>query len=299
MPLPSPLQLPAPIFVTAGKQKTLAKPITVTGVGVHSNQQSTVTIEPMSANSGFHIASHLHPFEKLNAEQLEDIPMCTALRLSCGHRVSMVEHLLAALAGMGVFNAAIRVLGTELPILDGSASPWVERLTQAGIVELAEPQKGLCLPALELQDGNSSIYCTPSTESGLQITASVEIAHSGFGSHRATFLLQKPQTFQQQLAPARTFGFLEDWERLKQQNRARGASLENTIVFTASGLHPAQQLRLDQEPLRHKIIDIIGDLAIVGYPICGIVEAHQPSHRCNQRLVALLDRWVRHHQSHP
>ena len=237
--------------------------------------------------------------EKITAEHLEDIPMCTALRLSSGHRVSMVEHLLAALAGVGVFNAAIRVLGAELPILDGSASPWVEKINQAGIVELAAPQKSLCLPALELQDGKSSIQCTPNTDSELQITASVEIAHSGFGSHRATFLLHNPQIFQQQLAPARTFGFLKDWQQLKQQNRARGASLENTVVFTPAGLHPDQKLRFDQEPLRHKIIDIIGDLATVGYPICGRVDAHQPSHRCNQRLAALLDRWVRHHQSHP
>ena len=97
---------------------------------------------------GFHIASYQHPMEKLTAEQLEDIPMCTALRLSSGHRVSMVEHLLAALAGMGIFNAAIHVLGAELPILDGSASPWVEKIKQAGIVELADPQKALRLPLL-------------------------------------------------------------------------------------------------------------------------------------------------------
>ena len=295
MPSLSLPQLPAPVFVVAGKQKTLAEPITVTGIGVHSNHQSTVTIEPMSANSGFHIASHNTEMEKITASQLESTPMCTSLKLRNGHRVSMVEHLLAALAGSGIFNAAIRVMGTELPILDGSAGPWVDGLLQAGIVELAEPQRALCLPELEVRDQNSFLRCAPSEKTGLEITASFGVPHSGFGTHQTTFQLQRPQLFQQQLAPARTFGFLKDWEQLKQQNRALGASLENTIVFTPAGLHPSQRLRFEQEPLRHKIVDVLGDLAIVGIPLHGKIETHQPSHRCNQRLALLLDHWVQHH----
>jgi len=200
--------------------------------------------------------------------------------------ISTVEHLLSALFGCGVDNAVIEVDSLEVPILDGSSKQWVELIRQAGIVELPAQRPYLrVLKRIEVSEKNRTMSIEPADE--FQITCEIDFNHPRIGVQRREINF-RAGTYTNEIAPARTFGFVEEIEMLKQNGLARGGSLENAIALTKDGFLNPEPLRFDDEFVRHKILDIIGDLALAGMPILGHVRASRSGHGLHTMLLSTL-----------
>jgi UDP-3-O-[3-hydroxymyristoyl] N-acetylglucosamine deacetylase len=199
-------------------------------------------------------------------------------------KVGTVEHLLAALAGLGIDNVRIELDGPEVPIMDGSAAPWVYLIQDAGVKELAAPRKVIqMLRQIQVQDGDKRIALYPADR--FKISYSISFDHPLLRHQQKTLDLTE-QVFIDEIAPARTFGFLKEVEMLRQRGLALGGSLENAIVLGETGvLNP---LRFEDEFVRHKILDVIGDLALVGYPVLGHLVVHRGGHALHTALAAEL-----------
>lgn len=205
-------------------------------------------------------------------------------RLSAeGASVSTVEHLLAALSGLGVDNALIEVEGDEIPAMDGSAEAFVSAIDEAGIVALAAPRTYLrVLSPVRVSDGAGWAELTPAT-SGLRLD--VEIAFEGRIGRQRRALELTPESFRRELARARTFGFLRDAERLWRGGLALGASLDNTVVLDGDSVLNPQGLRYADEFVRHKMLDVVGDLSLAGAPIIGAFRSYRGGHALNLALI--------------
>jgi UDP-3-O-[3-hydroxymyristoyl] N-acetylglucosamine deacetylase len=206
-------------------------------------------------------------------------------RLSAdGVSVSTVEHLLAAFAGLGVDNALVEVEGDEIPAMDGSAEAFVAAIDEAGIVSLAAPRASLrVVKSVRVSDGAGWAELTPAA-SGLRLD--VEIAFGGRIGRQRCALDLTPESFRLELARARTFGFLRDAERLWRDGLALGASLDNTVVLDAESVLNPQGLRYADEFVRHKMLDVVGDLALAGAPIIGAFRSYRGGHALNLALIA-------------
>jgi UDP-3-O-[3-hydroxymyristoyl] N-acetylglucosamine deacetylase len=213
-----------------------------------------------------------------------DTRLCTALQLG-GRRLATVEHLLAALAGTGVSQAVIWVQGEEIPLLDGSALPWVEAIAEAGLVDLGPrslPPLAGDLPVIERR-GEGFVMALPAPAP--QLAAAIEFPHLAIGRQLYSLTLT-PERFVAEIAPARTFGFRDQVEQLRAAGLIRGGALENALVCDGDGwLNPP--LRFADEPVRHKLLDLLGDLALVGLP-CAQVFAYRGSHGLHTALAARL-----------
>ncbi len=268
-----------------GRGWTLAGSVERAGVGLHSGSSCRVRLEP-SERPGFAVgwldapAAGLIP---LHPGQVGDTRLCTALQLD-QRRLATVEHLLAALAGCGLSSATILVEGEEIPLLDGSALPWVEAIGEAGLRELGEraPLQRLEAP-ITLQQGQSFATALPSDRP--RLGAAIEFAQPAIG--RQVFSLElTPRAFVEEIAPARTFGFREQIEALLAAGLIRGGALDNALVCDgAAWLNPP--LRFAQEPVRHKLLDLLGDLALVGLPQAQVF-AFRGSHGLHTALATAL-----------
>jgi UDP-3-O-[3-hydroxymyristoyl] N-acetylglucosamine deacetylase len=198
--------------------------------------------------------------------------------------VETVEHLLAALRSLGVDNVCVELNHPEVPIMDGSAAPWVYLIQDAGIKELSSPRRSIqILRSLMVQHGDKRIALYPSD--GFKISYTISFDHPLLRNQQKTLDLDE-QVFMNEIAPARTFGFLKEVEMLRQRGMALGGSLENAIVLGETGvLNP---LRFEDEFVRHKILDVIGDLALVGHPIMGHLVVHRGGHALHTALAAEL-----------
>jgi UDP-3-O-[3-hydroxymyristoyl] N-acetylglucosamine deacetylase len=254
-------------------------------VGLHSGQQSQVRLQP-SERPGYWVgwldAPEL-PLIRLAPDQVSDTQLCTALRLD-QRRLATVEHLLAALAGTGVTQAEILVSGEEIPLLDGSALPWVEALGEAGLQALPYDSAALELE-LPLTVSSGVSFATALPHAGLRVGAAIEFADAAIG--RQLFSLDlSPSTFVEQIAPARTFGLRSQVDQLLAAGLIRGGCLENALVCDGdSWLNPP--LRFVEEPVRHKILDLLGDLALIGLPRAQVF-AYRGSHGLHTSLAAAL-----------
>jgi UDP-3-O-[3-hydroxymyristoyl] N-acetylglucosamine deacetylase len=210
---------------------------------------------------------------------------CTVLQSADGRaRVSTVEHVLSALHGLQVDNALIGVDGPEIPILDGSALPWVEALLAAGIAPLAEPVEFLTLrETVALRDGDSWLVAEPADQ--FRVTCVIDFDHPLIGTQAETFV-GDPHTFAREIAPARTFGFLAEVEALRAAGLALGGSLDNALIIHDD--HFSSPFRVPNELLRHKLLDLWGDLALAGGRLRAHVTAVKPGHRINAAFAALL-----------
>jgi UDP-3-O-[3-hydroxymyristoyl] N-acetylglucosamine deacetylase len=216
---------------------------------------------------------------------------CTSLRNAAGVEIHTVEHLLSACAGLGIDNLVVEVDGSELPILDGSSAPFVQVLMNAGLKTLTAPQRMIrILEPIEVRMGAKSAAFLPADEfEGLDLDVTIRFADPAIGVQRRRVQLSE-DAFLNDVAHARTFGFLADAEKLRAAGLARGASMDNSVVIDAGQVVNPEGLRFDDEFVRHKLLDAIGDLALAGAPICGRFVADQPGHALNARLVrALLD----------
>ncbi|SBO44478.1 UDP-3-O-acyl-N-acetylglucosamine deacetylase [Cyanobium sp. NIES-981] len=264
---------------------TLASAVDRSGVGLHSGQAGRVRLEP-SAQPGYWLGwldQPSLPLVRLTPAGVHSTTLCTALQLG-DRRVSTVEHLLAALAGTGVSQAVVLVEGEEIPLLDGSALPWVEAIAEAGLAALGAPAPA---PApqtpLTLHQGGGFVTALPA--SGLRLGAAIEFSDAAIGRQMLSLELT-PATFVAEIAPARTFGLRSQVEQLRAAGLIRGGGLDNALVCDGDHwLNPP--LRFADEPVRHKILDLLGDLALVGLPRAQVF-AFRGSHGLHTALAAAL-----------
>ena len=263
---------------------TLAAAVERSGVGLHSGAQARVRLQP-SEREGYHVGwldRPELPLQRLRPSQVCATQLCTTLQLE-GRRLATVEHLLAALAGCGVSQAEILVEGEEIPLLDGSALPWVEAIGEAGLRHCglrAAPQPE---EPVTVQQGGSFALALPAQ--ALRIGAAIEFPQPAIG--RQVFSIElTPAGFVAEIAPARTFGFLDQVEQLRAAGLIRGGALDNALVCDGNGwLNPP--LRHPDEPVRHKLLDLLGDLALVGLPQAQVF-AYRGSHGLHTALAAAL-----------
>jgi len=228
---------------------------------------------------------------RAHADCISDTRNCTAVRNKAGVEIATVEHLMSACAGLGVDNLIVEVDGPEVPILDGSSAPFVQTLMNAGVKTQHAPQRMIrILEPIEVRMGAKSAALLPAREfEGLDLDVTIRFADPAIGVQRRRVQLT-PETFLSDVADARTFGFLADAEIMRAAGLGRGASMDNTLVVDGGRVVNPEGLRFDDEFVRHKLLDAIGDLAMAGAPIYGRFVADQPGHALNARLVrALLD----------
>ena len=276
------------------RQRTLASEVSVEGAGLHTGKPTRATLRPASEGSGI-LFRRLDIAGQPAIQATVDAVAGTSWETVLGEgeaRVGTIEHLLAPLTVYGVDNLEVLLDGPEPPALDGSGREWCLRIEEAGIVDQGRPVRTLVVhEPFTVREGESTYTVAPHT--AFRVTASIDFEHPAIGRQSVTADLE-PETFRRDIAPARTFG-LESWkEMLHAKGLALGSTYENTIVATENGLAPGTELRFPDEFVRHKILDLVGDLALAGAPLRAHVIADRPSHRGNvavaRRLRKLLAR---------
>lgn len=268
------------------KQTTLGGSVSIQGRGLHTGEAARITLKPAPAYSGYVFRRiDLNDFEIAAAPQFVARVSYATTLMRQGVMIATVEHLLAALAGSHVDNCIVEIDSLEVPILDGSAEPFIEMVERAGVVEMEAPRQFLrILKTVEVALGNRRIKISPS--SSFAISCLIEFSHPLIRVQHRRFELRDGE-FAHQLAPARTFCLSSDVESLRDLGLIRGGSLENAVVLTAEGgVMNKEGLRFPDEFVRHKIIDIIGDLALFGMPVLGHVEAERTGHGIHTALVS-------------
>jgi UDP-3-O-[3-hydroxymyristoyl] N-acetylglucosamine deacetylase len=267
-------------------QRTLRRAISCVGIGLHSGNKVQLSLKPAPADFGIRfrrtdVGDHEVPAKVQN---LAGIQLATALSQN-EVSVETVEHLLAALVSMSIDNVLIELSSPEVPIMDGSAAPFIYLIQEAGIKQLAAPRKFLkILRPIALSRGDKRIALYPSDH--FKVTYSISYDHPLL-RHQSRTLRITEETFIDQIAPARTFTFLKDVEMLRQNGLALGGSLDNAIVLGETGVLN-NALRFDDEFVRHKILDAVGDLALVGYPVIGHLVAHRAGHALHTEFAGKI-----------
>ncbi|MEE9266527.1 MAG: UDP-3-O-acyl-N-acetylglucosamine deacetylase [Gammaproteobacteria bacterium] len=270
------------------KQKTIVNAVTVTGVGVHSGEQATLSIKPASVNSGIRfVRTDLPgtPAILTSPEAIHSTAQATVLG-GDGFTIATTEHCLAALAGFEIDNAVVEIDGGELPIGDGSAQVYIDALEQAGSEEQDEAREYMVMTD-RVVFGDHETFAAIEPYEGFRISCSIAFSHRSIGD-QSLVLDVDPQSFKHEIGPARTFGFLKDRERAKALGLGLGAALENTVVLDDVGVLNAGGLRYPDEFVRHKMLDALGDLAVLGKPVRGHLEARCSGHEVMQGLVKMI-----------
>ena len=267
-------------------QTTIAREVETSGIGLHTAVPSRMRLVPAPADTGIVFRRvDLDNFEiEAHGRNVARVSYATSL-MKKGVLLSTTEHLLAALYSCGVDNVYVDIDAIELPILDGSSQPFIEMLEQAGIRRLRRRRRYLkVLRPLEIADGDRRVGIYPASE--FRVQCMVDYAHPAIGRQEIELVVNR-QTFSEMLARARTFGFLEEVARLRAVDLIRGGSLDNAIVLTRDGIMNGE-LRFPDEFGRHKTLDLIGDLALVGRPLLARVVAHKAGHALHTQLVSRL-----------
>ena len=274
-------------------QRTLRRSVRCFGIGLHSARKVTLGLRPAPADHGIR-------FKRLDLDGLEvpaivdriaGISYATDLAQDAAS-VCTVEHLLAALVGLGVDNVSVELNQAEVPIMDGSAASFVYLVHEAGVRALHAPRRFLkIVRPVALSSGDKRIAIYPSDH--FKVTYSISFDHPLL-RHQSRTQDVTEETFQEEIAPARTFGFLKEVEQLRKKGLALGGSLDNAIVLGETGFLNTT-LRFEDECVRHKILDVIGDLALVGHPIIGHVIAHRGGHALHagfaRKILEESDAW--------
>jgi len=272
------------------KQRTLKNVIKATGITLHGGERATLTLMPAPPNTGIvFLRTDINPVVEIlaRAENVGDTTLSTSL-IKNGVRVSTVEHLLSALAGLGIDNAYIEVTASEIPIMDGSAAPFVFLVQSAGIKEQNAPKRFIRIKRkVKVKDGDKWACFEPFE--GFKVTFSIEFDHPVFKSHSKTATLDFSSTsYVKEVSRARTFGFKADFDRLRAMNLARGASLDNAIAIDDFRVLNEDGLRYEDEFVKHKILDAIGDLYLLGSSLIGAFNGHKSGHALNNTLLRTL-----------
>lgn len=268
-------------------QRTLKSLVRTTGVGLHTGEKVTMTLRPAQPDTGivFRRVDTPEPVDiRADAFKVVDARMCTTLGEG-EVKVATVEHLLSALAGLGIDNVYVDLTGPEVPIMDGSAAPFVYLVQSAGIEEQLRAKRFLrILKPVEVREGDKWAKFEP--YDGFRLTFSIVFDHPVFerSAQSATFDFADT-SYAREVARARTFGFMQDVETLRASGLALGGSLDNAIVMDEYRVLNSEGLRYDDEFVKHKLLDAIGDLSLVGHPLIGAFSAHKSGHALNNRLV--------------
>ena len=272
------------------QQRTLKNMIRATGVGLHTGTKVYMTLRPAPANTGIVFRrTDLTPPAEIRGEPyaVGDTRLCSTLEKGEA-KVATVEHLMSALAGLGVDNVYVDLTAPEVPIMDGSAGPFVFLLQSAGIEEQAAPKKFIrILKPVEVRDGDKWARFEP--HPGYKLTMSIDFAHPVFDKSRQSVTVDFSTTsYVKEVSRARTFGFMQDVETMRSQGLALGGSLDNAIVMDEYRVLNSDGLRYDDEFVKHKVLDAIGDLYLLGHPIIGAFTAHKTGHALNNKLARRL-----------
>ena len=265
--------------------QTLQRPITVEGRGLHGNRPCRVTLRPVDQPTGLRFRHTPSGIEvPARADRVGDLSLATTL-VQDGIRFGTIEHLLSALMGLEVEHLLIETDGEELPILDGSARPWVEAIQRAGIAQLPGRRRFIkVLRPVEVEAKGKRMRVSPYDGLRLRYTIAFDLKSIGRQSRELSL---DPAKYLRELAPARTFCMEQDITAMRAMGLAQGGSLENAVVYAADG--PLNDtLRYEDEAVRHKMLDLVGDLALVGAPILGLVEAEAAGHALHVALVKAL-----------
>ncbi len=269
-------------------QATLKEPFTLKGLGVHSGKECSVTVYPTEEDKG--IIFKLKNSQSIirgNFANVSDTRMCTQISNTEGQSLKTIEHLVATLYGLKISNAFIEVEGEEIPILDGSAKPFASEINKVG-VELQSKNRKIIKIIKKVKVTDNEKYEELSSGNSFTFNIKCDFVKKGLLTSEINFDLNK-DNFYENIAPARTFGFISDVEILRKNNLALGASLENTVVYDNYGKPMnAEGLRFENESVKHKLLDVIGDLSLSGYWIQGHFSAFCPSHKLNNILLKLL-----------
>lgn len=274
------------------RQTTISRTVTCAGVGVHSGTRARLTLLPAPVNSGIRFVRTDAPAGAgeilAHAECVSDTQLGTTLSNDHGTSVAVVEHLLAAIAGLGIDNLRIEIDGPEVPIMDGSSSVFYELLMEAGQkAQSAARRRIRVLETIEIREGPKRAVLSPTNGDVLTLRARIEYDDQHIGVQQMAMRLA-PGMFARDLAFARTYGFARDVEMLQSMGLARGGSLENAVVIGEDGVMNPEGLRSEDEFVRHKMLDAVGDLMLAGAPIAGDYDAVQPGHALNNKLVRKL-----------
>lgn len=261
--------------------------MSVNGVGLHTGVEVNMTLRPAPANTGYiFVRTDLDNFEiPASVEYISHCAYATTL-MRRGVVLSTCEHLLSALRGSNIDNCFIELDNIEIPIMDGSSEDFLDLIAKAGIVEQKERRHVLrVLEKVEVQMGDRKMSIEPADN--YEIDCMIDFPHPFISQQRLNFIF-KNGSFGKEIASARTFGFTHEIEALRKANLALGGSLENAIVLTNDGMLNETPLRFDDEFVRHKILDIIGDLALLGMPIQGKITAEKSGHSVHASLMSKL-----------
>ncbi|MFT6557516.1 MAG: UDP-3-O-[3-hydroxymyristoyl] N-acetylglucosamine deacetylase [Sneathiella sp.] len=268
-------------------QKTLRNNISCTGVGVHSGELINMTIKPAPANTGI-VFKRTDVAEEVSViparyNMVSDLIMCTTIQNDAGVKVATIEHLMAAFSGTGVDNAIVELNGSEVPVMDGSSAPFVFLIECADIVDLAAPRRFIkVLKEVSVTEGDARAVLSPGDN--VSVAFEIDFDNQRIGKQNCSFNLRNG-TFKNELSRARTFGFLSELEQLKEMGLAKGGSLENAIVLSGQDILNEEGLRYNDEFVRHKALDAIGDLYLAGSPIIGQFHGYRSGHALNNKLL--------------
>ena len=272
------------------KQRTPNKVIQATGVGLHSGDKVLLTLHPAPINTGIVFRrTDLSPVVEIPAsyEHVSDTMLCTSLQHQ-GVKVATVEHLLSAFAGLGIDNAYVDINAAEIPIMDGSAAPFVFLIQSAGIREQSAAKRFIrILKPIRVEDNGKYVQFLP--YDGYKVSFTIEFDHPVFNDKPQNAVFDFSTTsYVKEVCRARTFGFLSDYEKLRESDLAKGGSLDNAIVVDDYRVLNEDGLRFEDEFVKHKVLDAIGDLYLLGSGLIGAFEGHRSGHELNNKLLRKL-----------
>ena len=268
-------------------QTTIAQPIEISGVGLHTGVDVNLTLKPAPENTGYiFVRTDLDDFElPASVEYISHCSYATTL-MRRGVVLSTCEHLLSALRGSGIDNCFIELDNIEIPIMDGSSEDFIELILKAGVAEQNAPRRFFrVLKKVEFIENDRAMSVEPSDK--YEIECVIDFPHP-FIQRQAFHFVFENGSFGREIASARTFGFTHEIEMLRKANLALGGSLDNAIVLTPEGMLNESPLRFEDEFVRHKILDIIGDFALLGMPILGKIKAEKSGHSVHASLMSKL-----------
>ena len=272
------------------RQKTTVAPAIIAGVGVHTGDRVRLAVRPAPAGTGIvFIRTDVTDRDNrlpVSGEAVVDARLNTMIENAAGVRLSTIEHLMAAFAALGVSNAVVEVDGLELPILDGSALPFVQLLDRAGFRRQEAPVRYIeILEPIRVEEGDKSAVLLPCDR--YEMRFEIDFPTPVIGNQVVDFVVDE-ETFRSEIMAARTFGFAHEVEALRQAGLARGGSLENAVVIDGDEILNPGGLRMEREFVRHKALDAIGDLYVLGAPLLGRYEGVKAGHALNNKLVRAL-----------
>jgi UDP-3-O-[3-hydroxymyristoyl] N-acetylglucosamine deacetylase len=275
-----------------GFQKTVADRVEILGAGVHSGSPVRIVINPAESDHGIAflrtgLADGSDRLIEAHWRNIRQTALCTVIGDRAGATVATIEHLMAALSGLGVDNALIEIDGPETPIMDGSAAQFVDAIDSVGLVTQARRRKYLkVLKSLYVEHGRCRAELKP-CDHGFLVDVEIDFEVATIGRQRREFEID-PQIFRKEISKARTFGFVADVKKLWAAGFALGSSLENSVAIDGDRVLNPEGLRYRDEFVRHKALDAVGDLALAGAPILGAYVAHRPGHALNAAMLAAL-----------